>query len=72
VVLTAHARIGEEIKNVPKGAGHPPKILTPQGKNKGRAATGIPSTTRSRYRKLAAANPKIKPIANKLRAEGVD
>jgi hypothetical protein len=37
-ILIAHRRIGEELRNVPKAAGRPAKILSEQGENKsGRA-----------------------------------
>ena len=73
VILAASARIGEEIGKVPKAAGRPSKILTAQGKNKPARADAMPSgTSRARYQKLAAAKPKLKAIAKKLRAEGKD
>jgi N6-adenosine-specific RNA methylase IME4 len=72
VILIAGARIGEEIDKVPKAKPPGKKILTAQGKYLGRAATGIPGSTRSRYKKLAAHKGNLKQVAKELRAAGKD
>ena len=74
VILAAGARIGEEIAKVPKAThkGGPKKQSPAQGKSVGREATGLAHTTRARYQKLAAAKPKLKAIAAKLREQGKD
>ena len=76
VILAAGARIGEEIAKVPKGRGPggakgAKTAITAQGK--GSRKDAMPSgTSRSRYQKLAAAKPKLKAIAKKLREQGKD
>jgi N6-adenosine-specific RNA methylase IME4 len=73
-ILAAGARIGEEISKIPKG--HGPgrgKTITAQGKSFSARKEAMPSgTQRSRYQKLAAAKPKLKAIAKKLREQGKD
>jgi N6-adenosine-specific RNA methylase IME4 len=73
VILAAAARIGEEIAKVPKGRGpgRAKIAITAQGKSNRKDA--MPSgTSRARYQKLAAAKPKLKAIAKKLREQGKD
>lgn len=76
VILSAGARIGEEIAKVPKGRGPggskgSKTAITAQGKSSRKDA--MPSgTQRARYQKLAAAKPKLKAIAKKLREQGKD
>jgi hypothetical protein len=74
VVLAANARIGEEIKLIPKASGRPAKIITAPGKNKdSRSATGVPGTSRSRLQKIAAIpKPELKAIATKIQESGGD
>jgi N6-adenosine-specific RNA methylase IME4 len=76
-VREATARIGEEIKKIPKakGGGQLGKDGFPsRGKSiQGRSATGIPHTSRQRYQKLASVpKPERHRIAQKLRSEGKD
>jgi hypothetical protein len=73
-VLAANARIGEEIKLIPKASGRPAKIITAPGKNKdSRSATGVPGTSRSRLQKIAAIpKPELKAIATKIQESGGD
>jgi N6-adenosine-specific RNA methylase IME4 len=68
VILAASARIGEEIGKVPKAGNR----FTAQGKSASRKDAMPSGTSRARYQKLAAAKPKLKAIAKKLRAEGKD
>jgi DNA methylase len=74
VVLVAGRRISDEIEKVPKAAGRPTKIFTQAGNNKsGRAATGIPGTSRSRLKKLRAEPvDKLRAVAEKLWGKGKD
>jgi hypothetical protein len=52
VVLAANARIGDEIRAIPKANKHQ---FTAAGKlTNGRKATGLPGTSRSRLQKIAA------------------
>jgi N6-adenosine-specific RNA methylase IME4 len=75
-IREAAARIGEEIKKIPKagGSGRGNKRFTSQGKSfKGREATGIAGTSRARFQKLASVGKKERHrIATKLRDEGKD
>src|ERR1700730_18742382 len=76
VVLAANARIGDEIKLVPKATpkAGPKKQFTAPGKLvAGRAATGVPGTSRSRLQKSAAIpKPELKAIATKIQGSGGD
>jgi N6-adenosine-specific RNA methylase IME4 len=76
VILIGNQRIGEEIKKVPKAThkGGPKKQITPQGKSvAGRAATGIPGTSRSRLQKLAnIERDKLKAMAEEMWESGRD
>lgn len=74
VILAAGARIGEEIAKVPKAVNRtgPKKQFTAQGKKLGRADAMPSGTSRARYQKLAAAKPKLKTIAKRLREQGKD
>ncbi|MBO0715745.1 MAG: hypothetical protein J2P55_00210 [Rhizobiales bacterium] len=74
-ILVGSTRIGEEIKKVPKAAsGRRAVSLARAGKSTpGRAATGLPGTSRSRLTKLAdAGTAKVKQVATQLRAIGKD
>lgn len=75
-ILIGYRRIGEELRKVPKakGGGQLGKDGFPtRGKSSGRAATGIPHSTRARFGKLADQSPaEIKATAEKLRAGGKD
>jgi N6-adenosine-specific RNA methylase IME4 len=71
VIIDARARIGEELKDVPKVG---PRF-TPRGKSKGsnKGATGVPGTSRSRYQKLADLGKQQRhAIARDLQAAGKD
>jgi N6-adenosine-specific RNA methylase IME4 len=68
VILAAGARIGEEIGKIPKAGNR----FTAQGKSVGRKAAMPSGTSRARYQKLAAAKPKLKAIAKRLREQGKD
>jgi hypothetical protein len=70
MILVAGARIGEEIKRVRKATGRQPKNVTRKLHSKGRGKLGISAVARSHYMKLADNKPKLKSIANKLRAKG--
>jgi hypothetical protein len=76
VILVGNTRIGEEIKKVPKARGPGGKkgtkaAFTPEGKGSGRAATGIPGTSRSRLQKLAAIErPKLRAMAEEMWESG--
>jgi hypothetical protein len=78
VVLAANARIGDEIKLIPKAtAPHRPadKKLPSMvnSKKEGRAATGVPGTSRSRLQKIAAIpKSELKAIATKIQKSGGD
>ena len=74
VVLAANARIGDEIRAIPKASGRPAKIITAPGKNKSsRSATGIPGTSRSRLQKIAAIpKSELNAIATKIQESGAD
>ena len=76
VVLAANARIGDEIKLVPKATpkAGPKKQFTAPGKLvAGRAATGVPGTSRSRLQKIAAIpKSELKAIATKIQDSGAD
>lgn len=75
VILAASARIGEELKKVPKAAGRPSKEIGPRaGTNlAGRQSTGVPKQSRSRLMKLADAGQKaVKQAADALREQGKD
>ena len=78
VVLAANQRIGEEIRAIPKAtAPHRPadKKLPSMvnSKKEGRAATGIPGTSRSRLQKIAAIpKSELKAIATNLQESGAD
>ena len=73
VILAAGARIGEEIAKIPKATRpHRPgdkKLPKPVISKKDAMPSG---TSRARYQKLAAAKPKLKAIAKKLREQGKD
>jgi hypothetical protein len=71
VVLAANARIGEEIKLIPKANKHQSPMA---GKlTNGRGATGIPHTSRSRLQKIAAIpKSELKAIATKIQESGAD
>jgi hypothetical protein len=66
VILAAGARIGEEIAKVPKSSGGNQKAKLPREVNSRQDAMSS-GTQRARYQKLAAAKPKLKAIARKLR-----
>ena len=69
VVLAANARIGDEIKLIPKAGNR----FTAPGKSESRAATGVPGTSRSRLQKIAAIpKPELKAIATKSQESGAD
>lgn len=73
VILAAGARIGEEIAKVPKRSGGDRKSKLPREVNLIGRKDAMPSgTSRARYQKLAAAKPKLKAIAKKLREQGKD
>lgn len=76
VILSASARIGEEIGKIPKATGphrHPSQKLPGAVNSKTGRAEAMPSgTSRARYQKLAAAKQKLKAIAAKLRGQGKD
>src|ERR1700731_1814072 len=69
VVLAANARIGDEIKLIPKAGNR----FTAPGKSESRAANGVPNTSRSRLQKIAAIpKPELKAIATKIQEPGAD
>jgi N6-adenosine-specific RNA methylase IME4 len=74
VVLAANARIGEEIRAIPKRHGpgrgkHLPAAVNVFGKTE----TGIPGTNRSRLQKIAAIpKPELKAIATSIQESGGD
>jgi N6-adenosine-specific RNA methylase IME4 len=74
VILDARARIGEELQKLPKAKTGPKKLLSPQGEQlPGRAATGIPTASRTRLKKLAAlGTAKRHAIAHALQRAGKD
>jgi N6-adenosine-specific RNA methylase IME4 len=77
VILAASARIGEEIRKVPKAtAPHGKKAAKNPSRVKdsksGRERLGISSAARSRFQKLADAKPKLKAIAKRIRESGGD
>jgi N6-adenosine-specific RNA methylase IME4/DNA modification methylase len=73
VILDARARIGEALEKVQKAKTGPKQLHSPQGKQLGRAATGIPGTSRSRLKKLAAlGKAKRHAVARELQKSGKD
>ena len=75
VVLAANIRIGEEIKKVPKASGGDQRSNLPRRVNSksGRAALGMPGTSRARLQKLAGIGvTKAKAMAEELWAAGKD
>jgi N6-adenosine-specific RNA methylase IME4 len=71
VILAAGARIGEEIAKIPKANAR--RRFTAPGKSSSSRKEAMPSgTQRARYQKLAAAKPKLKAIAKRLREQGKD
>ncbi len=74
VISDACAKIGGELESTPKtrGGGQLGKDgFTARGKsNESRAATGIPGTTRDRFKKLAQNKAKLPVLRKRLRDQG--